>query len=95
MRERRVMGRQEHVSPTLIGSKDRGPVILLSSHAQPGSSFGFAVSSATIGVAPCHRNDLSRHIKLEIKTNIFFLYFYMIVYYVVILFVTTCHQVSQ
>lgn len=87
VRERRVRGRREHVSPALIGAKDRGPVILLSSHAQPGSSFGFAVSSAIIGAAPTqtqkHRNYLLRHIKLEIKTNIFFLYFYIIVNYVI------------
>lgn len=95
VRERRVRGRQEHVSPTLIGAKDRGPVILLSSHAQPGSSFGFAVSSAITGVVPCRRNDLWRHIKLEIKANIFLLYCYVIVNYVVILFVTTCHQASK
>lgn len=41
-------GWPEHVSPALIGSEDRGPVILLSNHAQAGSSPGFAVSSATL-----------------------------------------------
>lgn len=43
-----LSGWPEHVSPALIGSEDRGPVILLSNHAQAGSSSGFAVSSATL-----------------------------------------------